>query len=98
MWGGANMTRTYLQCDLCGDKWDVTDTDYYKNSVYPGLQYVKDCVSTGRRQFIIQKVNFTTDERLERDDLDICDRCYNAIDRFLFSLGKEEEDGSESTL
>jgi hypothetical protein len=23
----SKMIRRYLQCDICGDKWDITDSD-----------------------------------------------------------------------
>lgn len=86
------MIRTYLQCDLCGDKWDISDTNYQKTCNYPGSAYVKDCISRGRRKYIIQKGTYTTDERLERDDLDICDRCYSKLNTLIMSIKMESEE------
>ena len=79
------MIRSYLQCDLCGNKWDITDTSHY-NTIYPGSSYIKDCISRGRRKYILQKGNFTEDGRLERDDIDICDRCYSKINTLIMSI------------
>lgn len=83
------MIRTYLQCDFCGDKWDISDTKYYKSGSSPGYSYVKDCISRGKRKYIIQKGTFTTDERLEKDDMDICDRCYNKLNTLIMSIEME---------
>jgi hypothetical protein len=88
------MKRTYLQCDLCGDKWDITFTEMNK-AIYPGWAYTSQCIKDGKRKFIIKTGTYTDDGRVEMDDIDICDKCYNALDRFLFSLGEEEENGEE---
>lgn len=87
------MVRIYLTCDICGSKWDITDTDYAKN-VYPGTMYIHTRVKEGIRNMIIQNGKVTDDDRLERNDMDICDKCYNKIDRFIFDLkegGSDEE-------
>lgn len=86
------MTITYLQCDLCGSKWDITCTPL-SNAIKPGWAYNRQCLKEGRRKYIIKTGEPKGDGNIELNDLDICDKCYNAIDRFLFSLGKEEEDG-----
>lgn len=86
------MIRTYLQCDLCGSKWDITFTNYNK-AICPGWGYTSKCIEEGKRKFIIKTGNHTDDGRIEMDDIDICDKCYNAIDRFMFSLSEEGEDG-----
>ena len=91
------MIRTYLQCDLCGSKWDITFTEYNK-SICPGSNFTSQCIREGRRKVIIKMGTPQDDGRIEYDDLDICDKCYNALDRFMFSLSEEGEDGSKSTL
>lgn len=91
MWGGAKMVRTYLQCDLCGSKWDITFTDINK-VICPGWAYTQNCIKEGRRKYIIKTGEYQSEGRTEMNDLDICDKCYNAIDRFLFSLGEEADD------
>lgn len=86
------MIRTYLQCDLCGDKWDITSTEYSSRLNYPGTAYIKDCLKDGRRRYIIQKGKVTDDDRLERDDIDICDKCYNKIERLFYDMNRKGED------
>lgn len=91
------MTRTYIKCDLCGDMWDVTDTKLSKFT-NPGFFYHNNKVREGVRRFRIVKERAVADDHIMGDDLDLCDKCYNAIERFIFSLSEEGEDGSKSTL
>lgn len=81
------MVRTYLNCDICGDKWDITETNYARIP-YPGTRYVHDCVKKSKRTIIIHTGKVTVDDRLELDEMDICDKCYNKIDRFIYDLTK----------
>lgn len=87
------MIRIYLTCDICGSKWEITNTEY-ANKPYPGTRYIHNCVKEDRRNIIIQKGKVTDDDRLERDDMDICDRCYRMIDRFIFDLKEGKEDAN----
>lgn len=86
------MIRTYINCDICGDKWDITETDYARHQ-YPGTRYIHDCVKKSKRTMIIHTGTVTND-RLVLDCMDICDKCYNKIDRFIYDLtkGAEEDD------
>lgn len=79
------MVRRYLQCDICGDKWDITDTKL-NNALCPTTAYISQCIKDGKRQYKIYKATVTDDERTETDAIDICDRCYNAIEKFMYSL------------
>lgn len=84
------MERRYLQCDICGDKWDITNTDL-SSYVSPGLCYNNNKVREGVRQFKILKLTAASDGRVMSDDLDLCDGCYNKLDRFIYDLTKGEE-------
>ena len=85
------MIRRYLQCDICGDKWDITNTDL-DGRVNPGLSYIHNKVKEGVRQFKVMKLSYLGDGRVPCDDLDICDKCYNKIDRFIFDLARGDEE------
>ena len=85
------MVRRYLQCDICGDKWDITDTELMER-VNPGLTYIHNKVKDGVRYFKIVKLSYEDDGRVPCNDLDICDNCYNKIDGFIFNLARGEED------
>lgn len=84
------MQRLYLQCDICGDKWDITDTDLSK-LINPGLRYNNNEVRKGVRQFKIVRQKAVSDNSIICDDLDICNECYNKLDRFIYELAKGEE-------
>ena len=84
------MIRTYLQCDICGDKWDITDNDI-NDFTSPGWAYIRQCIKDERRKYLIKIGKYKDDGRIEADDIDICDKCYNAIDRFIFSLKEDKE-------
>ena len=84
------MVRKYLECDICGDKWDITNTNF-GDKPYPGTIYIHRNIKECLRTFIIQKGKVTFDDRLERHDMDICDKCYKKIDRFIYDLAKEKE-------
>lgn len=84
------MERRYLQCDICGDKWDITNTEL-NPMVNPGLQYHNKRVREGVRQFKIIKQRAIEDGIIVSDEFDICDGCYNKIDRFIFDIANEEE-------
>ena len=80
------MVLKYLSCDLCGNKWNITNTNYAERP-YPGTRYIHNCVKEGSRNMIIQTGKVTDDDRLERDDMDICDKCYKKIEKFIYNLG-----------
>lgn len=88
------MLRKFLSCDLCGDKWDITDTDYYK-MINPGLYYTNNKVIEGSRQFVILRATALSEDRVSKTDLDICDKCYNKLERFMFDL---KEGGADANL
>ena len=81
------MLRRYLTCDICGDKWDITDTEY-ADKIDPGYWYIYNKAIEGCRQFRIQRMEVKTDNRLYYENLDICDKCYNKIDRFIYDLAR----------
>ena len=86
------MIRRYLQCDICGDKWDITDTDLSER-VNPGLIYMNNRALEGVRQFKLMKLTAEDNKMtsVRSIDLDICDKCYNKLDRFIYELAKGEE-------
>lgn len=84
------MERRYLQCDLCGDKWDITNTEL-SGLISPGYFYHRNKVKEGVRMFRIVKEKAIDDERVIGNDLDLCDGCYNRLDRFIFDLTKRKE-------
>lgn len=84
------MIRRYLQCDICSSKWDITNTDL-GDQYEPGSIYFEHKVRDGVRAFNIQTVELKSDDRIYRNNLDICDECYNKLDRFIFELAKGEE-------
>ena len=86
------MVKKILQCDICGDKWDITNTDYC-DYVYPGYSYIKECIREGKRTYIIKIGTACEDGRVEEDEIDICDKCYRSIDRFIERLKIDEEVG-----
>ena len=87
------MVLKYLSCDICGNKWNITNTNY-ADKPYPGTIYIHRNIKECLRTFIVQKGKVTFDDRLERDDMDICDKCYKKIDKFIYDLAKGgEEDG-----
>lgn len=86
------MIKTYLKCEICGDEWNITDLPYSRN-INPGVNYTNDCVFEGKRHFTIEKLVATTDCRIELSNMDICDRCYLKIDRFINDLREESENG-----
>lgn len=90
------MTRVYIICDICGSKWEITNTEY-ANKPYPGTRYIRNCVKEDRRNIIIQKGK-SNGYKLERYDMDICDRCYRMIDRFIFDLKEGKEDANLKKL
>lgn len=83
------MLRKFLICDICGDKWDITNTDY-ADKVDPGEYYNHNKVREGCRQFRIQKMEVKSDDRMYFERLDLCDKCYNKLDRFIYELAKGE--------
>lgn len=86
------MIKTYIKCEICGDEWDITGMPYAKD-INPGGRYINDCVFNGKRYFNIQKLVAATDLRIELYNMDICDRCYLKIDRFINDLREESENG-----
>lgn len=84
------MIRKFLTCDICGDKWDITDTNL-NDKVSAGLVYTMDKAREGYRRFHLQSIEVKSDDLMYREDLDICDKCYNKLDRFIYDLTKEGE-------
>ena len=87
-----NMERRYLQCDICGDKWDITNTEL-KPMVNPGISYHNKRVREGVRQFKILRERADEDGRIVSDYIDLCDACYNKLDRFIFDITNDLEVG-----
>ena len=85
------MIRRYLQCDICGDKWDITDIDLSER-VNPGLIYMNNRALEGVRQFKLMKLTALDEDRISVDNLDICDGCYNKLDRFIYELANGEDE------
>lgn len=85
------MLRKYLSCDICGSKWDITNTDL-NDKTMPGYNYTVNKVREGCRRFHFQTIEVKSDDRAYKEDLDICDKCYNKLDRFIFELANEEEE------
>ena len=83
------MERRYLQCDICGDLWDITDTEL-NPLVNPGLQYNNKRVREGVRWFKILKQKSAEDGRVMSSDIDICDGCYNKLDRFIYDISERK--------
>ncbi len=83
------MIRKFLTCDICGDKWDITDTNL-NDKVSAGLVYTMDKAREGCRRFHLQSIEVKADDLMYREDLDICDKCYNKLDRFIYDLTKGE--------
>lgn len=79
------MIRKFLTCDICGDKWDITDTNL-NDKVSAGLVYTMDKVRDGCRRFHLQSIEVKSDDLMYREDLDICDKCYNKLDKFIYDL------------
>lgn len=88
------MIRKILSCDICGSKWDITDTDLFEK-INPGLCYANDKIVGGCRRFDILSVRALSEDKIARDYMDICDNCYNKIDRFIFDL---KEGGSDANI
>ena len=87
------MIKTYLKCEICGSEWNISDTPYAR-TINPGARYLNDCVFNGRRNWGINKMVPASDERIEFENMDICDGCWIAIDKFIYRLkNKEENDG-----
>lgn len=84
------MIRKFLTCDICGDKWDITETNL-NDKVSAGLVYTMDKAREGYRRFHLQSIEVKSDDLMYREDLDICDKCYNKLDRFIYDLTKEGE-------
>lgn len=83
------MIKKILTCDICGDKWDITNTDY-ADKVDPGEFYQINKVREGCRQFRLQKMEVKLDDYMHYERLDLCDKCYNKLDRFIYDLTKGE--------
>lgn len=84
------MERRVLQCDICGNRWDITNTQYAFRPC-PGTAYIHQEVKNNKRNLMLQKLKVTSDDRMEREDIDICDCCYYKIDKFIGNIINEEE-------
>lgn len=85
------MERRYLQCDICGSKWDITDTSLAER-INPGLCYINNRVKEGVRHFKLMSLSAIDDNKISVVDLDLCDGCYNKLDRFIFELANGGEE------
>lgn len=91
------MVVKYLQCDICGDKWDITGTRL-NDSICPSMSYVTELVKNGKRKYIIKKGTATDDGRLELDCVDICDECYNKLNTLFMRIAREGADNEEHEI
>lgn len=85
------MLRKYLTCDICGSKWDITNTPF-DDRVDPGTCYRNAKVMDGVRKFGVYTLTAHEDTRVSMENLDMCDKCYNKLDRFIYELANEEEE------
>ena len=84
------MVRTLLQCDICGNTWDITFTDY-NTAISPEYTYVRQCIKDEKRKYIIKTGTYTDDGRIETDEVDICDNCYNKLNNLIMNIKCESK-------
>lgn len=77
------MIHEVVVCERCGARWDLTEAN-----LDSGNEYIKNIFS--RRSYTIKtiEVNIATKTYFEDRRVDLCDGCYNRIERFIMG-GKE---------
>ena len=85
------MIRKIIKCDICGDTWDITDTDL--STFYnPGSEYRRRKIIDGSVTYILSVGNNEGDEIISSSPLDLCTGCYNKLDRFIFSMKEKKSE------
>lgn len=76
------MIHEVVVCERCGSRWDLTDAALDESS------YIKNI--NNRRCFTIKTIEYNraAGTYFEGRRIDLCDECYNRIDRFIIG-GKE---------
>lgn len=78
------MIHKVVVCERCGSRWDLTD------ATLDELSYLKNIYD--RRSFTIKTIGCNRAAGIHFEDrrIDLCDGCYNRIERFI--MGGEEYD------
>ena len=77
------MIHEVVVCERCGSRWDLTEAN-----LDSGNEYIKNIFS--RRSYTIKTIesNRAAGTFFEDRRVDLCDGCYNRIERFIMG-GKE---------